>query len=36
MRHEFTAVYEGDNGWVIVHCPEVRGANGQGPTKEEV
>jgi predicted RNase H-like HicB family nuclease len=35
MRHEFTAVYERDDKWVIAHCPEVPGANGQGRTKEE-
>ena len=35
MRHEFTAVYEEDDGWVIDYCPEVPGANGQGRTKEE-
>ncbi|MBA3497715.1 MAG: type II toxin-antitoxin system HicB family antitoxin [Gemmatimonadales bacterium] len=35
MRHEFTAIYERDNEWVIAYCPEVPGANGQGHTKEE-
>jgi predicted RNase H-like HicB family nuclease len=35
MRHEFTAVYERDDEWVIAYCPEVPGANGQGRTKEE-
>ncbi len=35
MRHEFTAIYERDNEWVIAYCPEVPGANGQGRTKEE-
>jgi predicted RNase H-like HicB family nuclease len=35
MRHEFTAVYERDDKWVIAYCPEVPGANGQGRTKEE-
>jgi predicted RNase H-like HicB family nuclease len=35
MRHEFTAVYERDDEWVIACCPEVPGANGQGHTKDE-
>lgn len=35
MRHEFTAIYERDNEWVIAYCPEMPGANGQGHTKEE-
>jgi predicted RNase H-like HicB family nuclease len=35
MRHEFTAIYERDNEWVIAYCPEVPGANGQGHTKDE-
>ncbi len=35
MRHEFTAVYERDDEWIIAYCPEVPGANGQGHTKEE-
>jgi predicted RNase H-like HicB family nuclease len=35
MRHEFTAIYERDDEWVVAYCPEVPGANGQGHTKEE-
>ena len=35
MRHEFTAVYERDDDWVVAYCPEVPGANGQGRTKDE-
>ena len=35
MRHEFTAVYEHHDEWVIAYCPEVPGANGQGQTITE-
>jgi predicted RNase H-like HicB family nuclease len=35
MRHEFTAVYEQDDGWIVAYCLEVPGANGQGRTKED-
>lgn len=35
MRHEFTAVYERDDEWVIAYCPEVPGASGQARTKAE-
>jgi predicted RNase H-like HicB family nuclease len=35
MHHEFTAVFERDDDWVIAYCPEVPGANGQGRTKDE-
>lgn len=35
MRHEFTAVFDRDEQWVIAYCPEVDGANGQGRTKDE-
>ena len=35
MRHEFTAVYEHDDGWIVAYCPEIPGANGQGRTKDE-
>ena len=35
MRHEFTAIYERGDDWIIAYCPEVPGANGQGRTKEE-
>ena len=35
MRHEFTAVYEREDDWVIAYCPEVPGANGQGRTKDQ-
>ena len=35
MRHEFSAVFERDEGWVIAYSPEMPGANGQGLTKDE-
>ncbi len=35
MRHEFTAVYEHDDDWIVAYCPEIPGANGQGRTKDE-
>ena len=35
MRHEFTAVFEHADGWVVAYCPEIPGANGQGRTKDE-
>lgn len=35
MRHEFTAVYERDDDWVVAYSPEMPGANGQGHTKDE-
>ncbi len=35
MRHEFTAVFETQEDWIVAFCPEVPGANGQGRTKEE-
>ena len=35
MRHEFTAILEHDDGWVVAYCPEIPGANGQGRTKQE-
>jgi predicted RNase H-like HicB family nuclease len=35
MRNEFTAIIERDGDWFIAYCPEVRGANGQGRTKDE-
>lgn len=35
MHHEFTAVYERSDDWIIAYCPEVPGANGQGRTKDE-
>lgn len=35
MRHEFTAVFETQEDWIVAYCPEVPGANGQGRTKEE-
>jgi predicted RNase H-like HicB family nuclease len=34
MRHEFTAVFEVQEDWIVAYCPEVPGANGQGRTKE--
>jgi predicted RNase H-like HicB family nuclease len=35
MHHEFTAVYERDDDWLVAYCPEMPGANGQGRTKDE-
>lgn len=35
MHNEFTAVFERDGDWYIGYCPEIPGANGQGPTMEE-
>jgi predicted RNase H-like HicB family nuclease len=35
MHHEFMAVYERDDDWLVAYCPEVPGANGQGRTKDE-
>ncbi len=35
MHNEFTAIIEKDGDCFIAYCPEIRGANGQGPTKEE-
>lgn len=34
MRNEFTAIVERDGDLFIAYCPEVPGANGQGPTKD--
>ena len=34
MRHEFTAVFEAQEDWIVA-LSEVPGANGQGRTKEE-
>jgi predicted RNase H-like HicB family nuclease len=35
MHNEFTAVFERDGDWYVAYCPEIPGANGQGPTKDE-
>jgi predicted RNase H-like HicB family nuclease len=35
LRKEFTAIIEKEGDWFIAYCPEIRGANGQGRTKEE-
>ncbi len=35
MKNEFTAIIEQDGEWYIAYCPEIRGANGQGKTREE-
>ncbi len=35
MRHEFTAILEQDDEWIVAYCPEIPGANGQGRTKQE-
>jgi len=35
MRHEFTAIVEQDDEWIVAYCPEIPGANGQGRTKLE-
>jgi len=29
MHHEFTAVYERDDDWIVAYCPEIPGANGR-------
>lgn len=34
MHNEFTAIVERDNEWFIAYSPEIRGANGQGKTKD--
>jgi predicted RNase H-like HicB family nuclease len=34
MRNEFTAIVERDGDLFIAYCPELPGANGQGPTKD--
>jgi len=33
MRNEFTAIIERDGDWYIAFCPEIPGANGQGPRR---
>ena len=35
MAHQFTAIFERDGDWYVAYCPEIRGANGQGRTKDE-
>ena len=35
MHNEFTAIVEQDGPWHIAYCAEVRGANGQGKSREE-
>jgi predicted RNase H-like HicB family nuclease len=35
MKHEFTAIFERDDDWYLVSCPEIPGANGLGQTKDE-
>jgi predicted RNase H-like HicB family nuclease len=35
MTNEFTAVVERDGEGLIAYSPEIRGANGQGKTKDE-
>ncbi len=35
MQNEFTAIFERDKEWIIVYCPEIPGASGQGRTKDE-
>jgi predicted RNase H-like HicB family nuclease len=35
VHNQFTAIVERDGAWFIAYCPEIPGANGQGPTKEE-
>lgn len=35
MRNEFTSLVERDGEWFVASTPEVRGANGQGRTREE-
>lgn len=35
MKHEFTAIFERDDDWYLVTCPEIPGASGLGQTKDE-
>lgn len=35
MKHEFTAIIEKGEQFLIATCPEVPEANGQGQTREE-
>lgn len=35
MRHQFTAIVENGEKFLIATCPEVPEANGQGTTREE-
>lgn len=35
MRNEFAAIIEQDGPWYIAYRAEVRGANGQGKSREE-
>ncbi len=35
MHKKFTAIIEKDGDWLIAHCPEIPGANGEGRTLEE-
>jgi predicted RNase H-like HicB family nuclease len=35
MHNEFTAILEQDGEWMVAYCPEVPGANGQGPTRDD-
>jgi predicted RNase H-like HicB family nuclease len=35
MKHEFTAIFERDDDWYVVTCPEIPEASGLGQTKDE-
>ncbi|MEN8253917.1 MAG: type II toxin-antitoxin system HicB family antitoxin [Verrucomicrobiota bacterium] len=35
MHNEFTAIVEKDGEWFVAYSPEIRGANGQGKTRDE-
>ena len=35
MKHEFTAIIEGADGWYSACCPEIPEASGQGRTRDE-
>ncbi|MBE0618911.1 MAG: type II toxin-antitoxin system HicB family antitoxin [Proteobacteria bacterium] len=34
MKTQYTAIVERDRGWYVVHCVEIPGASGRGPTLE--
>jgi len=34
MKTQYTAIIERDRGWYVVHCVEIPGVSGRGPTLE--
>ncbi len=34
MKTQYTAIVERDRGWYVVHCVEIPGVSGRGPTLE--